>query len=446
MKKRSFLKTTLATTAYGMAPFNILRAGESPNSKLNVAIIGCGRQGSSNARSLQNAGANIVALCDVHESWHKKAIQKQKSLHGIKLWTDYRVMYDRIGKDIDAVCVATPEHNHYAISTFFIRRGIHVYCQKPLCHTMWETREIAKEAREHKVVTQMGNQGHSSQSSSNIYEWVREGAIGKVREVNTYMTKNYWTNQPVIKGSTCPRDLNWDLYLNRVPEIPYSESYANREWIRYNHFSGAVGDMGAHTLDAAYYSLDLKVPLSVRAEVDVPAKPWSLPPGGLITWEFGARGDMPPVTLRYYLGTANKKDLERPKHLEPKRKFDHGGNSYIIGETGTIMSRSHSQSGRIIPEVRMKEVGMPSGSSYRNQGKGHFGNFVLACKGTGKAMSNFEYAGPLSEMIVLGDIALMHPNRTLEWDAKNMQITNDEEANNSIFMRHENPRDAMSWV
>lgn len=162
---------------------------------------------------------------------------------------------------------------HYAISTFFIRRGIHVYCQKPLCHTMWETREIAKEAREHNVVTQMGNQGHSSVSSSNIYEWVREGAIGKVRE-----------------------------------------------------------------------------------------------------------------------------------------------------------------------------VGRPSGSSYRNEGKGHFENFTLACKGTGKAMSNFDYAGPLSEINVLGDIALMHPNRTLEWDAENMRITNDEEANNSIFMRHEEPRDHMAWV
>ena len=204
--------------------------------------------------------------------------------------------------------------------------------------------------------------------------------------------------------------------------------------------------MGAHTLDAAYYSLDLKVPLSVRAEVEVPAKPWSLPSGGLITWEFGARGDMPPVTLRYYLGTANKEGLERPKHLEPERKFDHGSGSYIIGETGTIKSGSHSHGGRIIPEEKMQEIGKPSGSSYRNEGSGHFENFVLACQGTGKAMSNFEYAGPLSEIIVLGDIALMHPNRTLEWDAKNMQITNDEQANNSLYMRHDEPRDHMDWV
>lgn len=445
MKRRSFLKTTLATTAYGVAPFNILRAGESPNSKLNVAIVGYGRQGRSNARSLGQAGANIIALCDVHENW-SEGIRKQESQNDVKLWTDYRVMFDQIGKDIDAVCVATPEHNHYAISTFFIRRGIHVYCQKPLCHTMWETREIVKEAREHKVVTQMGNQGHSSESSSNIYEWVREGAIGKVREVDTYMRKNYWTNKPVIQGSKCPPNLNWDLYLNRTPEIPYSESYANREWIRYNHFSGAVGDMGAHTLDAAYYSLDLRVPLSVHAEVDVPAEPWSLPPGGLITWEFGARGDMPPVTLRYHLGTAYKKNVKRPRHLEEDRKFEHTESSYIIGETGTIKSGSHSQNARIVPEEKMQEVGRPSGSSYRNEGKGHFQNFILACKGTGKAMSNFEYAGPLSEIIVLGDIALMHPNRTLEWDAENMRITNDEEANNSIFMRHEEPRDHLAWV
>jgi len=354
-------------------------------------------------------------------------------------------MFDKIGKQIDAVCVATPEHNHYTISMHAMRRGKHVYCQKPLCHTMWETRELAKAAKELNVVTQMGNQGHSSDSSSNIYEWVRDGAIGKVREVNTYMTKNYWTDKPVIQGSRIPGDLDWNLYLNRAGEIPFSESYMDRNWIRYNHFSGAVGDMGAHTLDAAYYSLDLKVPLSVRADVETPAKPWSLPSGGIITWEFAARGDMPPVTLRYHLGTANTKSLPRPKHLEADRAFKHSSLSIIVGEKASIMSGSHSQSAMIIPEVVRREVGRASGNSYRNEGKGHFQNFTLACKGTGIAMSNFEYAGPLSEIIVLGDIALMHPNKTLKWDSVGMKITNDEAANNSLFMRRLDPRDNLNW-
>ena len=444
MTRRTALKAALGVAAAGAAPFNILKAGPSPNSKLNIAVIGVGKQGSGNASAFANAD-NVIALCDCHESWHKKAVKKKANLQGIPLYKDYRVMFDKIGKQIDAVCVATPEHNHYTISMHAMRRGKHGYCQKPLCHTMWETRELAKAAKELNVVTQMGNQGHSSDSSSNIYEWVRDGAIGKVREVNTYMTKNYWTDKPVIQGSRIPGDLDWNLYLNRAGEIPFSESYMDRNWIRYNHFSGAVGDMGAHTLDAAYYSLDLKVPLSVRADVETPAKPWSLPSGGIITWEFAARGDMPPVTLRYHLGTANTKSLPRPKHLEADRAFKHSSLSIIVGEKASIMSGSHSQSAMIIPEVVRREVGRASGNSYRNEGKGHFQNFTLACKGTGIAMSNFEYAGPLSEIIVLGDIALMHPNKTLKWDSVGMKITNDEAANNSLFMRRLDPRDNLNW-
>lgn len=444
MRRRTFTKTALGAAAAGITPFNILRAGPSPNSRLDIAVIGVGRQGSGNAMSLAKT-ENIVALCDCHEGPCRHRIARLAPLRHLDLYEDYRVMFDRIGDRVDAVCVATPEHNHYAISLCAIRHGKHVYCQKPLCHTVWEVRTLVEEARKHDVVTQLGNQGHSSTSSSNIYEWVRSGAIGSVREVNTYMTKNYWTNKPVAPPSPPPADLNWDLYLNRAGEIPFSTSYMNREWIRYNHFSGAVGDMGAHTLDAAYYSLDLRVPLSVRADVETPAKPWSLPSGGLITWEFGPRGDMPPVTLRYYLGTANRRDLPRPAHLEEGRKWNHGACSIIVGETASIMSGSHSQGARIIPEARMREIGKPDGSSYRNKGRDHFRNFTLACKGEGLAMSNFDYAGPLSEIIVLGDIALMHPNRTLEWDAEAMRITNDEEANSSLFMRRPNPRDHMNW-
>lgn len=447
MKRRSFMKTALSAAAAGTAPFNILRAGPSPNSKLNMAVIGAGRQGTNDARAFAGR-ENIIAFCDCHESWHKKARKKHNTPHipeDIKLYKDYRVMFDKIGKEIDAVCVSTPEHNHYAASTYAMRRGKHVYCQKPLCHTMWEVREIAKEAKKNNVITQMGNQGHSSISSSNIYEWVRDGSIGKVREVNIYMSKNYWTDKPIIQGSQCPSDLDWNLFLGRAGHIPFSESYINREWIRYNHFSGAVGDMGSHTCDAAYYSLDLKVPLSVRADVEVPAKPWSTPPGGVITWEFGARGDMPPVTMKFYLGKANKNDLPRPKHLEKDREFKHQMKSVIIGEHASIQSGSHSGGARIIPEAKMQEIGKPSGNSYHNEAAGHHNNFTYACKGKGKAMSNFEYAGPLSEIIILGDIALMHPGRTLEWDAKNMKITNDEEANNSLFMRRPNPRDDMDW-
>ncbi len=442
MKRREFLKGMAAASAVAAAPFNILKAGASPNSKLNIACIGVGMQGSSNAEYLAGTD-NVIALCDVDEAWHKKQIQNRSNLHGIKLWTDYRVMFDKIGKDIDAVLIATPEHNHYTIATYAIRHGKHVYCQKPLCHTVNEVRLLTEEAKKHpKVVTQMGNQGHSGASSAMLRDWGQANAVGPIREVVCYSTKNYWIDKPVVEGSEVPKTLDWDLYLNRAEAIPFSTSYMNREWIRYTHFSGAVGDMAAHIFDPAYYALDLRIPLSVRADVKTPAYPGSLPRSGVITYEFGARGEMPPVTLKYYLGD----DIEfpHPKHLERERRGITSG-SVMVGEHASIMAGSHSQGARIIPESVMKETPRPPQVAFRCKGRTHFDNWTLACKGEDKAMSSFDYAGPLSEIIVLGDIALLHPGRTLKWDAENMKITNDEEADKSLFMRRIAPRDHMNW-
>lgn len=442
IKRRDFLKGALAGSTLLAAPFNILKAGPSPNSKLNIACIGVGLQGSGNADYLTRSN-NVIALCDVDKAWHRKAIASKKSLHNIKLWKDYRVMFDKIGKDIDAVLVATPEHSHFSICVHAIRRGKHVYCQKPLCHTVNEVRLLTEEAKNHKnVVTQMGNQGHSGLSSAMLRDWGQAGSVGPIREVHAYSRKNYWIDKPPVKGSVVPESLDWNLYLNRAEEIPFSTSYMNREWIRYSHFSGAVGDMAAHILDPAYYALDLRVPLSVRAEVNTPAYPGSLPRSGVITWEFASRGKMPPVTMKYYLGM----DIEfpRPKHLEAGRREITSG-SVMVGEHASIMAGSHSQGGRIIPESVMKETPKPPEAAFRCKGRTHFDNWTLACKGEDTAMSSFEYAGGLSEIIVLGDIALLHPGRKLLWDSKNMKITNGEAADKSLFMRRLAPRDHMNW-
>jgi predicted dehydrogenase len=443
IRRRDFIKQTLAVSAAGLAPYNIMKAGPSPNSKLNIAGIGIGLQGSGNANYLAQTD-NVIALCDVDEAWHKKAIKGHKRLHNIKLWKDYRVMFDKIGKEIDAVLIASPEHNHYTISMAAIKRGKHVYCQKPLCHTVNEVRLLTEEAKKHKnVITQMGNQGHSGESSAILRDWGVAQTIGPIREVHAYSRKNYWTDKPLAKGSVVPKTLDWDLYLNRAEKIPFSTSYMNREWIRYSHFSGAVGDMAAHIFDPAYYALDLRIPLSVEAEVNTPAHPGSLPRSGVITWEFGPRGDLPPVTLKYYLGT----DIEfpHPKHLEKHRKGITSG-SVLIGEKCSIMAGSHSQGARIIPEAVMQETPRPPKVAYRSKGRTHFDNWTLAIKGEDIAMSSFEYAGPLSEIIVLGDIALLHPGRKLLWDYKNMRITNDEAANKSLFMRRIAPRDHLNWI
>ncbi len=447
IKRRRFLKKiALATSAAGIAPFSILKAGSAPSDKLNIACVGVGGMGSHDASYLANH-ENVIALCDVDKQRHKKCIANKKNLHGIKLWKDYRVMYDRIGKDIDAFYVATPEHVHFAVSVFAIRRGIHVYTQKPLCHTLKECRLLTEEAKKHKkVVTQMGNQGHSSKSSAMIRDWVQAGAIGTVREVISYSRKNYWTRKPLVGSSPIPEGFDWNLFLNRAEMIPFNVGYINREWIRYSHFSGVTGDMAAHILDGAYYSLDLRVPLSVHAKIDNPPGPGMLPKAGVITWEFGARGSMPPVTMKYYLGP--EIPYPRPKHLEEGRSapFMNSG-SVIVGEHASIKVGSHSQGARIIPEEAMRATPKPPEVAYRCLGRTHHDNWTNAIKGIDKeAMSNFEYAGPLSEIIVLGDIAMMHPNVKLKWDSKNMKITNHEAADKSMFMRRLKPRDHMNWI
>lgn len=442
LTRRTFLRGTVGVSAATLAPFRILRAGPSPNGKLNIACIGVGGRGAAVAASLA-ATDNIVALCDVHEEWHRKAIAGHKALHGIKLWKDYRVMFDKIGNEIDAVMVATPDHARFAIAMAALRHGKHVYAEKPLCHTVDEVRLLAEEAAKHpKLVTQMGNQGHSSESAARINDWVKAGAIGAVREVLAYSQKNYWTDKAPVEGSTVPETLDWDLYLNRAEKIPFSASYLNREWIRYRHFSGSVGDMGGHTLDAGFYALGLGAPVSVRAEVAAPAPAWSMPRGGVITWEFPARGSQPPVTMKYFLGSGI--EFVRPKHLDPKEKMIAAG-SFLVGERGTIQAGSHSQGARLIPQAVAEATPQPPASAFRCKAPNHYANWTLACKGQDKAMSSFDYAGPLSEVVVLGNIALLHPGETLLWDSAKLAIANHEAANKSPFLRRLAPRDDLKW-
>ena len=464
IRRREFLKGTLAASAVGVAPLNIVKAGPSPNSKLNVACVGVGGQGGLEADLLARAGnVNVIALCDVDEAWHNKRNAGRKNLHGIKLWKDYRLMFDKIGKEIDAIHTATPDHVRFAVSMFAIRRGKHVYAQKPLCHTVHEARVLTEEARKHKVVTQMGHQGHSTEPTAMVRDWVQGGCIGDVREVHVFSWKNYGTKAAPVAGSTPPKTLAWDLFLNRAEAIPFSPSYINREWIRYSHFAGIVGDMASHLFDPAYYALDLRVPTSVVAEVPEPSPPGWLPKAAVITWEFAARGDMPPVVMKYCLGP----DIPRPRleHLEEGRQIpfmareSRLGGSVLVGEHASILAAECFRPSRIFPEAAMKATKKPPEVAYRRKAgsrspaadagaaiNDHLQNWVMAIRGEDKAMSHFDYVGPLSELIVLGDIAAMHPGKKLLWDSKNMRITNDEAANKSPFMRRLAPRDDMNWI
>lgn len=442
INRRGFLKATIAASAAGVAPFSILAGGPSPNSKLNLAGVGIGRMGSNNLRQLRGQH-NIIGIADPDEAWNGRFYPDPK----VKRWRDYRRMFDEIGKEIDGVVTATPEHARFAVCMYFIRRGKHIYAQKPLVHTVNETRVLLEESRKHKVVTQMGNQGHSAESTARIRDWIKAGALGNVTEVIGYSRKNYWTRVKPVEGCTVPSTLSWDLWLNRAEEIPFSTSYMNREWIRYSHFSGVVGDMATHILDPANYSLELGPPVSVEAEVLEKHRgfPGSLPVAGVITWKFPARGTMPPVTMKYYVGP--EIDYPRPKRLEEGRDapFMNSG-SVMIGDKASMYAGSHSQSPRIFPEAAMKETPAPPRVSERNKGRGHEGNWTHAILNGGTAMSHFEYACPFTETLVLGDLALLNPGRKLLWDSENLKITNDEKANRDMFMRRIKPRDEMGWM
>lgn len=440
ISRRNFLRTTVATSAVFASP-NILKAGPSPNSKLNIVGVGIGRMGSGNLRALRDH--NIIGIADPDEAWSGKYYPDEN----VRRWRDYRRMFDDIGKDIDAVCTATPDHARFAVCMYFIRRGKHVYAQKPLCHTINEARILGEESKKYKVITQMGNQGHSTESTAMIRDWIKGGCIGKVTEVIGYSRKVYGTRVKPVEGSVIPDTLDWDLWLNRAEEIPFSTSYMNREWIRYSHFSGLIGDMATHILDPANYSLELGAPISVEAHVEERhlGYPGSLPMAGVVTWEFAARGDQPPVTMKYYIGP----DIEypRPKRLEEGRSapFMNSG-SVLIGDKASIYAGSHSQNPRIFPEEAMLATPEPPKVSERNTGRGHEGNWTNAIINGGTAMSNFDYACPYTEMLILGDLALTNPGRKLIWDSKNMKITNDEQADKSIFMRRLAPRDEMGWI
>ncbi len=445
VRRRDFLKTALAASAAGVAPFSILRSGAAPNSKLNIVGVGIGGMGTNNLAMLVRKH-NIIGIADPDEAWSGAKTKRHAQLNGVKRWRDYRVMFDKIGKEIDGVCTATPEHARFAVCMYFMARGKHVFAQKPLCHTVDEARILHKASKKYKVVTQMGNQGHSTESTALIRDWIEAGSIGHVKEVIGYSTKNYWTKDAVVGGCAIPDTLDWDVWLNRAEEIPYSTSYMNREWIRFSHFSGVVGDMASHTLDPANYALRLGAPTSVHAELLEPAAKGALPKAGVVTWEFPARDKLPPVTMKYYVGPGLEKP--RPKHVEKGRNisgFQNAG-AVFVGESASIIHGSHSQSPRIYPETAMKATPKPPRVSYRSKARGHENNWTEAILGNDKAMSHFDYACPFSETIILGDIALMHPGKKLLWDAEKMVITNDEAANKSIFMRRLAPRDDMGWM
>ena len=428
LSRRNFIgKAGAAVAAFTIVPRYVL-GGEGytpPSEKLNIAAIGAGGIGKSNINAVAD-DENIVALCDVDD---QRASEMYQRFPSVKKYKDFRRMLEK-QKDIDAVIIATPDHTHAPAAMAAMQLGKHVYCQKPLTHSIYEARKLTEAARRYKVATQMGNQGQSKEGPRLIAEWIADGAIGQVREVHA------WSNRPIWpQGIEKPQDipaipatLAWDLWLGPAPVRAYHPAYLPFKWRGWWDFgTGALGDMGCHIINPAFFALKLGHPTSVEA-TSTKLNSETFPLASIVHYTFGARGDMPPVKLHWYDGGIKPK---RPEELEQGRRLSGDDNGAIfVGDKGKIMCDSNGDAARIIPETKMQEYKLPPKTLPR-VGCSHEMDWVRACKGGQPACSNFDYSGPLTETILLGNIAL-RAGQKIEWDAKNMKVTNVPEANQYI--------------
>lgn len=439
ISRRKFLGgAAVAAAGITVLPRHVL-GGEGntpPSNTLNVAKIGCGGMGGADLNKVVECGANIVGLCDVDEGVLNGVSGK---LPRAKRYRDFRKMLDEMEKDIDAVVVSTPDVTHAVASMWAIKRGKHVYCQKPLTRTVKEARLLTEAARKHKVATQMGNQGHGGGGLPATTEFVRAGVIGAIKEVHIWSDRprNWWP-QPVSRpaySDPVPKRLDWDLWLGPMPKRPFVDKwregpskgkpvYHHHNWRGWWDFgAGALGDMACHNMDPAFFALDLGAPTWVRAtcpEFDRASFPaWSV-----IEWAFPAKGNRPAVRVFWHDGG---KRPPRPEELEQDRNMGDNG-CLFIGEKGKMMGGGWAGFCRILPESRMKETKAPPRTLPRSIG--HYKEWVEASKGA-KIIpgSNFGYSGPMTEAILLGNIAVCYPGQKLLWDARKLVFTNNAEAN-----------------
>jgi predicted dehydrogenase len=433
ISRREFISTgALAATAFTIVPRFVLGGSgyQAPSDKLNIACVGVGGMGRNDVKGVSTE--NIVALCDA--DW-TRAAETFADFPKAKKYSDFRVMLEK-EKDIDAITVTTPDHNHAVIAMAAMKMGIHAYVQKPLTATIYEARKLAEAAKKYKLVTQMGNQGHASEGARLINEWIWDGAIGDVTEVHT------WTNRPIWPQGigrpeelpAIPPTLNWDVWQGPAAEQPYHPAYLPftwRGWLDYG--TGAVGDMGAHIIDHPFWALKLGSPKSVQAS-STKLNDETYPLATIITYDFPERDNMPPVRLKWFDGRILP---PRPEDLEPGRKMGDGGGGVIFyGTKGKLMCSTYGSNPRLIPESRMKTYERPEKSIPRSPGIRE--EWIDAIKNGKTTTSNFGYASQLTEMMLLGNIAVqMSPkNVVLNWDGPNMRVTNLEEANNLVHREY----------
>lgn len=460
MKRRSFIRRAAATAAgFFIVPRHVLGGPGfvAPSDRLHIAAIGAGGKGMTNVTNAWNGGTDtIVALVDVDERMAVEARTKWPDAH---FYRDYREMLDRERDRIDAVIVSTPDHMHAVQALAAMELGKHVYCEKPLTHDIGEARRLTEAAARYRVVTQMGNQGSSGDSTRLVETWIQEGVIGDVTRVHVWTNRPVWPQGiPAPAGTEAvPPALSWDLWLGTAPARGYHPAYLPATWRGWVDFgTGALGDMGCHFIDVPFRALKLGYPVSVEASVgavwsrffEEAYHPESYPPSSKIHIQFPARGAMPAVELVWYDGGIQPK---RPAELLPDEPMgDWDGGMIFEGTKGKLMAGLFGRNPTLLPTREMQEVELPPSKYPFVEGgeDGHQQQWVRAAKeGYGAyTSSSFDVAGPLTETVLMGNLALyshMHRRpegdyhvyegrKQLLWDGEQMRVTNFEPANRYV--------------
>ncbi|MDC0273693.1 Gfo/Idh/MocA family oxidoreductase [Planctomycetaceae bacterium] len=436
--RRMFLGSTFAASmAATIVPRHVLGMGYlAPSETINVAGIGAGGMGGGDINRHAGNGANIVALCDVDD---RRAAGTYNKFPKATRYKDFRILLEQEEKNIDAVTVGTPDHIHAPASLMAINMGKHVYCQKPMTHTLHEARVLTRAAEKAGVVTQMGNQGHGAEGARLTNEWIQSGLIGDVTEVHVWSDRpGGWWPQGVSKATdtpSVPSELDWDLWLGPAADRAYHSDYVPFKWRGWWDFgTGALGDMGCHIIDHPYWALNLGAPDTVEARNTIEGSrleknKWNFetyPKASMIHYNFPARGDLPPVKMTWYDGGLMP---ATPDEMPANESLPSNGALYI-GSKGKMYHSSHGGKPQVIPvELREAAQAIPKTIA---RSRGHYKEWFDACRGEGETVCHFGYAGPMTETVLLGVLALRAPGERLHWDSTEMKVANKPELNQFV--------------
>ena len=420
ISRRDFVGDVAATgMAFTIVPRHVLGGPgyRAPSDSLNIACIGVGGRGQADVRGV--SGENIYALCDVDSRALDAAFNRHTSA---KRYKDFRVMLEREADNIDAVTVATPDHTHTVAAMMAMKMGKHVYCEKPLARSIYEVRQLTEAARRYGVATQMGNQGHAGEGTRQIREWVEAGAIGTVREIQ------YWTNRPIwpqaierpLESYHVPAYLDWDLWLGPAAARPYNPAYAPFRWRGWWDFgTGALGDIACHSMDAAFWALDLGHPSRVEPEFTALFEE-SAPAVSRISYDFPARSGRQAIKVVWRDGNLSP---ARPEEIGDERRWPIESSGQIwVGDDGKLFAGIYGENPRLLDAERDKDLKENPPAEKYPRTEGVYTEWIDACKGGQPAGSNFAgHSGPLTEMVLLGNLAV-RTGRVLE--LADGQITN----------------------